>query len=84
MYSLLNGMIANDLEFCWRSLLLLYCNVNLCNTYNSGNIARFNYSVFTHKLESSCSLWFKLYCHSWRTSQGYRQSLKVVIPWKRY
>jgi len=24
---------------------------NLCNTHNSGNIARFIYSVFTHKLE---------------------------------
>jgi len=28
----------------------------------------FNYSVFTHKLESTYGLWFKLYCQRWRTS----------------
>jgi len=27
--------------------------LNLCNTHNSGNIACFIYSVFTHKLESA-------------------------------
>jgi len=34
--------------------------LNLCNIHNSGNIACFNYSVFRHKFESACSLWFKL------------------------
>jgi len=34
--------------------------LNLCNTHNSGNIACFNYSVFTHKLKSAlaCDLNF--------------------------
>jgi len=37
--------------------------VNLCNTHNSGKIACFNHSMFTHKLERAPGLWFKLYCH---------------------
>ena len=28
----------------------------LCNTHNSGNITRFLYNVFTHKLESARGL----------------------------
>jgi len=40
----------------------------------------FNYSVFTHKLKSTCSLWFKLYCQRWRTSQGGRQS-RTLETW---
>jgi len=28
----------------------------------------------TQKLESTCSLWFKLHCQRWQTSEGYRQS----------
>jgi len=35
------------------------------------NIACFNYSVNTHKLESARGLWFKLYGQRWRTSQDY-------------
>jgi len=42
------GLIASDCEWGWRSLFAV---LNLCNTYNLGNIARFNYSVFTHKLK---------------------------------
>jgi len=30
--------------------------------------------MFTHKLESTCSLWFKLYCQRWKTSECHRQS----------
>jgi len=39
----------------------------------------FYYIVFTHKLESSHSLWFKLYCQRWRTSQGHRPKSRTVI-----
>jgi len=35
--------------------------LNFCNTHNSGNVACFNYSVFTHKLKSALGLGFK-YC----------------------
>jgi len=30
--------------------------LDLCNTHTSGNIACFNYSVFTHKLQSARGL----------------------------
>jgi len=33
-----------------------FCYFNLCNTHISGNIACFNYIVFTHKLESTRGL----------------------------
>jgi len=52
---------------------------NLCNTPNSENIVGFNYSMFTHKSESSHSLWFTLYCQRWRTSQGHRQSHSRIL-----
>jgi len=39
-------------------LKVTFAVLNLCNTHNSGNIACFNYSVFTHKLESACDLYF--------------------------
>jgi len=41
-------------------LKVAFAVLNLCNIHNSGNIARFNYSVFTHKLESilACDLNF--------------------------
>jgi len=52
-----------------------FCILNLCHTHNSGNISLLNYSVFTHKLESVCSLWFKLYCQRWRTFLGHRSEL---------
>jgi len=47
MHGLSNGMIANNLEWGWKSLLLVYVFVILI----SGNIACSNYSVFTRKLE---------------------------------
>jgi len=46
--------------------------LNLCNTHYSGNIACFNYIVFTHILESLHALRFTFYCQ--RTSQCLRQS----------
>jgi len=52
MYDLLNGMIANDLSeaeghiCCFKPLYM----------HRSGYIACFNYSVFTHKLESTRGL----------------------------
>jgi len=36
--------------------------------------------VFTHKLKSSCSLWFKLYCQRWMASQGLKQS-RTLEKW---
>jgi len=36
--------------------------------HDCNNICCFYSSVFTHKLESTCGLWFKLYCQKWRTS----------------
>jgi len=54
MYGLSNNRTADDLEWCWRSI---FCVVNLCDTHNSRNIACFDYSVSTHKLESECGLW---------------------------
>ena len=39
-------------------LKVTFAVLNLCNTHNSGNIACFNYSVFTHKLESALDLYF--------------------------
>jgi len=56
---------------------VIFAVLDLCNTHNSENTSGFNYSVFTHKFESAHSLWFKLYCQRWRTSQGHRQSLTL-------
>jgi len=53
-------------------LKVTFAVLNLCNAHNSGNIACFNYSMFTRKLESALGLWFN--CQRWRTSQGHRQS----------
>jgi len=57
---------------------------NLYNTYNLGNVACFNYSVFTYRLESAHGLWFKLYCQRWRTSrsQAVIYTGKVVMSQK--
>ena len=35
---------------------VIFAVLNLCNAHDSGNIACFNYSVFTHNLESACGL----------------------------
>jgi len=35
-----------------------FCCFKICNTHNSGNIACYNYSVFTHKVESARDLIF--------------------------
>jgi len=48
--------------------------------HNSGNIAHFNYNVFTYKSETAHSLWFKLYCQKWRTSKGRIQS-RMLQKW---
>jgi len=55
-------------------LKVTFAVLNLCNNHNSGNIACFNCSVFTHKLESALCLWFKLHCQRWWTAEGPRQS----------
>jgi len=71
-----------DWKWSWGRLKVTFAVLNLCNIDNSGNIACFNYSVFTHKLEGTRSLWFKLYCQKW-TSQGHRQSCTVQLyTWK--
>jgi len=46
------------------------------NAHNSRNIMC-KTTMCLHKLESTCGLWFKLYYHTWRTSQGHRQSLTL-------
>jgi len=51
IYELSNGMIANDLEWFWRSLLLSETFVMLVT-----DKAWFNYDMFTHKLESARDL----------------------------
>jgi len=51
-----------------------HCSVlNLYNSDSARNITCFNYSVLTHKLESTRGLWFRLYYQTWRTSQRHRQ-----------
>jgi len=47
MYGLSDGMISND-----HSWVRLKATFAVWNIHNSGNIAPYNYSVFTHKSES--------------------------------
>jgi len=37
-------------------LKIIFGCLDLCNTHTAGNIARFNYSVIVHKLESAPGL----------------------------
>ena len=68
----------HDCQWPWVRPKATFAVLNLCN--NSGNIACFNYNVFTHNLERAHSLWYKLYCQMWSTFQGHRQSRS--LRWK--
>jgi len=59
---------------CFSKIQVTFTVLSHCNTHNSGNMVCFNYSVLTHKLESACGLWFKIYCQRWKASWGQRQS----------
>jgi len=62
---------------------------NLSNTSDAGNIMHFNYSIITHKSESTHDVWSHLifiYCRQWMTSrcsQTVMCTAKVVICRKR-
>jgi len=64
----------HDCQWPWVKMKVTFAVLNHCNTHNSENIACFNYSMFTRKLESARGLWLKFYCQRCKTSKGHRQS----------
>jgi len=44
---------------------------NHSNIHKLGNIAHFNYNLFSHKSQITRALWFQLYCEYWKTYQGH-------------
>jgi len=57
IYSLSNGMIANDLEWVWKSLLLFKTFVIPIT-----DKVRFNYDMFPGKLQITHGFLFKHHC----------------------